>query len=210
MKKLQPHPLWLVAGLCVLLFALTPRVARAHRVIVYASAEGRTIRGSAYLSGGSRVKDETVRVLDGEGNTLGQTTTDRRGEFTYRAEKQCDHVFVVQTAAGHRATCTVKAAQLPSSLPAPEGKTPGKTEKGKNGREGAKKKTAKVSADISRGQLRRIVRRAVAERVTPLRRELRQYRSDVWFRDIVGGIGYIFGVMGLILYFKSKTGSSSR
>jgi len=45
------------------------------------------------------------------------------------------------------------------------------------------------------------VEKAVAKKVRPLERELRAFKEEIRFHDIIGGIGYIVGVMGLAFYF---------
>ena len=207
MKKVQSLYGGVVVSTLIVLGAQAVPRALAHRLVVSAFAEGRSIRGSAYLSGGTRLKGATVRVLDGEGRELGRTETDPQGGFSYTAQTRRDHVLVVQTGAGHRATCTVKASELPRSLPSP-GDRAGKGAEGGDhpDREGDEEGGEKSAADSapSRADIQKMVREAVGRQIRPLRRDVQRYRSEVRFTDIVGGIGYIFGVMGLILYLKSK------
>ncbi len=49
--------------------------------------------------------------------------------------------------------------------------------------------------------LARVVERSVAMRVRPLARELKEFKEEVRFRDVLGGIGYIVGLAGLAFYF---------
>lgn len=208
MKRISSYAVvvGVIAGLGALILA--PRQCRAHKIMMYASAEGKTITGSVYFSGGGRVKNATIRVEDGTGKKLGEMKTDGQGEFSYEADARCDHVFVARTPDGHRATYTVQASELPSSLPTREGsrkppeQTAGPAPADDEAGEQSPEKNSKPA--VSREHIRHIVEKAVARQVRPLRRELQKYRAHARMTDILGGIGYIFGVMGVILYLKKK------
>ncbi len=51
--------------------------------------------------------------------------------------------------------------------------------------------------------LRDMIAEAVASQVRPLREQLNDYQDQVRFRDIVGGIGYIFGLAGITLWLRA-------
>ena len=57
---------------------------------------------------------------------------------------------------------------------------------------------------FSTEQLQRIVRSAVAKQIKPLQKELRAYKEKVMFRDITGGLGFIFGLFGVAAWMASK------
>lgn len=61
-----------------------------------------------------------------------------------------------------------------------------------------------LNNQISVGQLQSIVRSAVAQQVKPLQKELRAYKEKVMLRDIVGGLGFIFGLFGVAAWMASK------
>jgi nickel transport protein len=99
-----------------LLLLLLPASALAHglHLDVYV-VEGASIEGEAYYNGAKAVGAK-VEVFAPDGRKLGETKTDENGMFTFKAEYYCDHRFVV-TDAGHRASATVPAEDLPSDLP---------------------------------------------------------------------------------------------
>ena len=41
----------------------------------------------------------------------------------------------------------------------------------------------------------------LSRQVAALRRELNQLRAELRWQDVIGGIGYILGLMGLTFYF---------
>jgi len=57
---------------------------------------------------------------------------------------------------------------------------------------------------LSVADIERAVDKALAWQLAPIRRELKESREKARFSDIVGGIGYIIGLVGLALYFHSR------
>lgn len=74
--------------------------AAAHRLLVFASAEGATILGSAYFSGGRTARGVTIEVRDAAGTLLASLTSDASGEFSYRAQAPVDHLIIADGADG--------------------------------------------------------------------------------------------------------------
>jgi len=55
-------------------------------------------------------------------------------------------------------------------------------------------------------QLRKVVEQTLDSRLRPIARSIAKMQEErgPGFTEIVGGIGYIFGIMGLLLYFRSR------
>jgi len=150
-----------------------PAPALAHKINVFAYAEGRTITGSVYFSGGGKARNAEVKAFGPDGKLLGRTTTDVNGAFTFEAGVICDHTFVVETADGHIARYTVKAGEL---APA----------------EGGPASSAAV------------------RQIALLRRQLEEQEHKRQLRDVLGGIGYIFGDAGVAFYFLGRRRAARR
>ncbi len=54
------------------------------------------------------------------------------------------------------------------------------------------------------------IERSVARHLHSLREELRAMRSEVRLRDVLGGIGYLFGLAGLALWWHNRRSGASR
>lgn len=175
--------------------------ASAHKIKVFATGEGATIAGSVYFPGGGKARNMTVAVFGPNEKKLGETTTDENGEFTFETSIRCDHTFVVKTSDGHRAEYTVSADELASSLQPLSTASPPKS---------ADKPPAAVPSPttVSSDDLPRLVEQAVSRQIRPLREQLDRYEEKVRLHDILGGIGYILGIMAVVLYFKRKQGRS--
>lgn len=150
--------------------------------------DGAVIAGEAYYSG-SKVVGAKVEVFAPDGVKLGETVTDENGAFKFEAKFKCDLEFVV-TDGTHRATATIPAADLPDTL----------QEYGEPLSEADDSNTALTTA-LDSEELTRLVEKAVAGKVQPLERELKNLKDEVRFHDILGGIGYLVGVMGVVFYF---------
>jgi len=156
--------------------------ALAHKVSVFAVAEGEFITGECYFSGGGRPKDCVVEFFDSVGRKLGQTRTDAEGRFSFRPNVRTDHLIVLDTGDGHRTEFTISAAELPAALSAPP--------------------TAARSGPPD--DLDKRIARAVAKELRPLREQLSRAERRIRLRDILGGIGYIFGLAGVAAYFNRR------
>lgn len=187
----------------------------AHKLTVFAAAQGKTIAGEAYFRGGSPVRGVPVAVLGAGGEKLGELTTNDEGKFTFEPRVRVDHRFVVNAGEGHTGEFVVQAAELPATLPAGEGsavsaalpkKEPenkggqaapvlvdssGGTESRPNKPAGEDDSTAALSARIEQ----------LNQQVAELRKDLVHYQDEVRLHDLLGGIGVILGFMGLTFYF---------
>lgn len=169
----------------------------AHKVKMFASAEGNLITGYVYYTTGGKPKNATVLVQDHAGNLLAEITANEQGEFTYIAETQQDYVFVLDLADGHRTSFTVKAEELTTALPAPASE-PAPASQSKQATEMPEHiADNSTNPKISLEELEKIVEKAVAKQIRPLREQLDQYEEKICLHDILGGIGYILGLMGL-------------
>ncbi len=179
-----------VLGLCLL--ATSP--ALAHKLSVFASAAGAEIEGKAYFKGGQGARGIAIRILGPDGTLLGEAETDSEGRFHFTATKRTDHVITAEVGDGHQAEFTVRASELPGSLPGGTGQTAApqpdmaalivKTE---------------PSEDISAQ-----VEKAIARQLRPLREQIAALEDEIRLRDILGGIGYILGIAGLLAWLGAR------
>jgi len=175
------------------------QAAHAHKMKLFATSEGNSVSGYVYFVGGGRAQDMTVTVTDPAGQTLAEVTTDDEGAFSFEASEPVDHTFTAESADGHAASFTVSAADLGfADTNTPAAPTSDDQEP-----------AAAVAAPADAEALEQIVRHAVAQQVNPLREQLDAFEAKRRFQDILGGVGYIFGVIGLALYWRRPKGKSS-
>lgn len=151
----------------------------AHGIHVTATVDGRVIRGTAYYHGDTPVRGATVRALDPANEEIGRTTTDEQGRFQLDVAYRCDHRLLVDTGDGHGGELLVTALQLPADLPSRDGVSSAVTP------------TAASEVDLE----------TIQHELADLRLLLQQYEQTVRKRDILGAIGFIFGIAGVAFYF---------
>lgn len=216
--------------LAVVLGTPCPTPALAHKVVVFATCTGKTINGEVYFHGGTAARNVKVTLVGPEGQVLGETNTDEEGKFAFPVRFRCDHKVIADASGGHGAEYTVPADELPESLPPPGGgDQPGSTQPEQaeaatsrpNGAETAPTPEASqqevLPADSgeptapaptpqaptpSPGQQDFEAKaEAIAHQLAALRRDLNEYENELRLRDVLGGLGYILGIMGVVFYF---------
>lgn len=195
----MPRALIALLALVVLLTAGVSD-AFAHKIKLFATAQGTTISGTAYLPGGGRIAGAEVTARDPDGTGLATAVTDDDGAFSMEATRRVDHLLDLDTGDGHRATFRIAATQLPPTLPGPEG-------------------AAQVSADtpaaeagpvpaaasaLSEEALEAIVARAVAAQLNPLREQMDAREDRARLQDILGGLGWIMGLTGIAFFLLAR------
>lgn len=190
------------AMLLLALGLLVSSPLQAHRLKVFATAEGARIEGTAYFAGGAKAGGAFISVQDARGRELARLKPDAAGSFSYAATRRMDYRLVADTRDGHQASWTVRADELPAALPAPAdgGKT---SPQGATPRRDPLPSPASAPAAADSETVAR-VERAVARQVRPLREELEAYGDRVRLHDILGGLGYIAGIAGLGLWWRSR------
>ena len=167
----------------------------AHGIQVFAFADGDRIEGSAHFAGGGVARGARIRVLDAQGGLLAELEPDAEGVFSYRARAPVDHLIVAETGDGHRAEWRVSAAELGPGFP--EAAAEGAASEGCV----AGRSFADASA---RSELTALIEQAVARQVRPLREELLAAQGRASLRDVLGGIGYLFGLAGVLMWWRAR------
>ncbi|MHA2936957.1 hypothetical protein ACXJY6_01555 [Vibrio sp. RC27] len=170
--------------------------ASAHNVVGGVYADGFTIEGEVGFSNGSMASaGSVVKVSTQSGVALGEVLTDDEGFFTFQATQSITHVFEVNLGAGHQLTMQLPAEELPDStaltIPMSE------SEQAQLGIDSA---TVSLATNSSINHLQ--LQKAIAKQIKPLRKEIQSLKEKSGLRDILGGIGYIFGLLGALALWR--------
>ncbi len=181
-----------------------PYPAWAHRVNVFAWYTGKEIQGEAYFSGGRRPQKAEVQLIGAKGEVVTSTVTDDKGRFRFPEPPPGRYQVRLNAGLGHMAEATVDVPG--EKAPSPTGRrpvvgsvapTPASGQKvGRAGQDGLE-----AGRCITQEQLDA----ALDLRLKPVENELRRLaeaQSSITFHDVVAGLGYIVGLMGLALYLK--------
>jgi len=206
--------------IAALLAALLPVAALAHKLQVFASADGANISGRVYFAGGHPARSTPVRISNEDGDLLAELRTDSEGRFSYRAAAAVDHRIVAEGADGHRAAWVIDGDELMGGIggaaaPADRpGQGPDAGDKNSPPSEGVG--ASRPSADSAAGiggaapaarpspALHADIERAIARQLRPLREELAAARAQAGLRDVLGGLGWIIGLTGLLLWWRCR------
>ncbi len=195
-------------GLYALLMMVEP--ASAHRVNVFAWVEGDTIHVQSKFAGGKRVKAAKIVVLDPQGNELLSGITNEQGEFSFPIPMRTDLKIVLIAGQGHQAEWTIPAAEmkdLPLATDATAAaKAPAQTQKPTQISELSPGITQESPLPVvSMQELEAVVESVLDRKLKPISKMLveAQYRGPT-VGDILAGIGYILGLVGIAAYVHSR------
>jgi nickel transport protein len=190
------------------LLAFTPP-ALAHRVLVFAYAEGDTIHTESKFVPDTPVRQGEIQVLDQKtGKVLLSGKSDDRGKFSFKipseaAAQKMDLKIVIVAAMGHQGEWLLKASSyLPGAKQESAAVTsaaPPPVAPQSPGAPGTK------AATVDSQMLEETVNKALARQLGPINEKLAEmavHRTSL--PDILGGLGYILGFFGLWAYFQSK------
>ena len=188
--------LWLLILMAILPLSATP--VSAHKVTIFAWVDGDMVHTQSKFSGGKKAKNAVVEVYDAQGIKLLEGKTDENGEFTFKIPKKTEMKVVLVSGTGHRAEWTIPIEELQGELPSQS--VPSKPRQTKNNEiEPITKPT--VNTRLSEIDIERIVENVLDKKLKPLMRMLAESKTKgPTASDIISGIGYILGLMGLGAY----------
>ena len=207
--------------LALVAVALTAALAAAaaHKLKAFATAEGAVVSGYAYFTPGGRARQADVTITGPSGVEVLKTGVNEQGEFQFVAKQRVDYAITIDGGDSHIANFTIHASDLPDSLPMPaDGKIlpldlaaagavvataaePVAASASPATASGPGGAAAANCATLDPAALRAVVRESVAREVNPLREQLDAFQESVGWRDVVSGIGYIFGLCGVAYFF---------
>jgi len=163
---------------------------------VFAAVEGKTIHGKANFHDGTPVRNAVVKAFDPSGEEIGRTKTDDEGIFILEARFRCDHRLLVDAGDGHGGQYTIPAKALPADLPPHEpvvSSTDSTHSDDKSDSQQSREQQADAAAD---SKLDKNLLAEIHADVDALQDQLNEYEHRIRFRDILGGIGFIVGIVG--------------
>lgn len=189
-------------GLALLGLLLLAAPAQAHKLKVFAAAEGETVTGFAYFFGGGRAIGARVIVTAPDGRRVADQQTDPEGNFRFEVTQTEDLRITVESPDGHVAFAAIAASELiipmpvlaaPAAAAEPSPAEPGTAPAGEE--------PAALPPDIAV-----LIETAVARQVRPLREQLDAWSERVFWRDVLGGLGIIIGFAGLAYGLTARRG----
>ena len=201
---------WILGITVIFIFGVISTPALAHRIIVFAFAEGDTIQVEGKFVPDTPVRQGRVLILDAKtGKELLTGQTDDQGKFSFKvpaaaAAEKMDLKIVVEASMGHRGEWLLKAG---SYLP---GAASGQAAKPAPAVAPAPKAPGTQVANVDQQALEAALNKVLERQLAPIKEKLTEltiHRTSL--TDVIGGLGYIMGIFGLWAYFQSKKGKDA-
>jgi nickel transport protein len=186
------------AAIISLVFVTAPEIARAHKVSIFAWVESDTVYTLSKFSGGKKVKKGRIAVYDPEGKKLLDGLTDDQGEFAFNIPQKTALRVELAAGAGHKGYWLVPLEEI---VGAPAQPIDGSTEKSVPDKPTAVDPAS--GGDDTR--LQAAIEKALDKKLKPVMKLLAESKqAGPSLTEILGGIGYIIGLVGIAAYFKSR------
>ena len=188
----------------------------AHKVNIFAYIEGDTVFTESYFNDGRKCIDSKVEVFDKTGDKLLEGLTNKDGEFSFQSPEKIDLRLVLTAGMGHKAQYEIKADEFSDSeegdkadtslQPLNEDRRQKEDRKKIERRQTEEKETGHTETlTVDMKQMQSMIEASLDKKLKPLLKLIaKSQQNRVSFSEVVGGIGYILGIMGIILYFKAK------
>jgi len=196
----------------LLFLIIMTEYAFAHRVTVFAWVEGDTVYTESKFSGGRKAKNAPIEVFDSQGRKLLEGKTDENGEFSFKAPKKTEMNIVLVAGMGHKGEWTISVDEFEeensgnSQNPASQDikATPPDTV---NEPESMPDETTVTSPCLTSEDVQDVVEKILDKKFKPVLTKLNKSLDPGHgpsISDIFGGIGYIFGLVGVGAYFNYR------
>jgi nickel transport protein len=191
-----------VAVFCLLFLAAS---AWAHKVNIFAYAENGTVYTESYFPDGRPVEGGAINVYDRGGKQLLTGTTDSEGLFSFSPPAQDDLTIEIIASMGHKNSFLLHKEELgdipvtepqPDIAPVESGVRQGVPEsispsvQQVESVNGLQKQLNDIAAEL----------RSVKREIAALRASMEKPGLD----DIVSGIGYILGLLGVAFFMMNR------
>ncbi len=200
--------LLIFAVFTIILNPLNPSISWGHKVNIFAYAEDDKINTESYFNDGSPCINSIIQVFDPEGNELLRGKTDKEGLYSFEIPKKTTLKIVLTASLGHKAEYSIQESEIQiTGSPDKEDIKERIIEKNSDHEEEGvfDKSLDAVNPDQIRNIIEKAVENSVEKSVKPLVKALAKAEATkTSLTDIIGGVGYIFGIMGIIFYFKKK------
>ncbi|MDP4977884.1 MAG: hypothetical protein NWQ21_00365 [Desulfobacterales bacterium] len=212
-EKMGSLKIGLISLVAAVLLLLPRSQALAHNVTVFAWVEGDTVHVESKFSGGRRPVAAPVEVFDTRGNLLLKGVTDDNGEFSFKVPEKTEMKVVLLAGMGHKGEWTIALSDLEavSAETTTQTAEPGSPPPASTNPAQAQSAAAAMSGNpvpagyVTAAEIRNAVEGALDTKLKPVMKLLVETRqSGPSVTDILGGIGYIFGLIGVAAYFSSK------
>ncbi len=194
----------------ILWLLFLPVSVSAHNVTVFAWVDGDTIHTRSKFSGGKRVKNAPILVYDVKDVLLLEGKTDQKGMFSFKIPQRTALKIVLKASMGHLAVWKLRAeefgeAELKTAVQPIGMKAPHETDSSTAAFDENDHVSASTRISLGRRDIENIIDASLEKKLRPITEMLADtVNKEPGFTEIMGGIGYILGLVGIALYFANR------
>ena len=212
---------------CLLVFSsVLVQSVYAHKVNIFAYAEDGRIHAEGYFVDGSKCKNSLIEVIDEQsGEKLLEGHTDDNGQFVFDIPRVTPIKLILHAGTGHQNEYVLNAEEVKEALPQTEEKqkkikTIQESEKAveknpkgsvtpntRDKKDSTGEQHAIGTKSITPQDLDEAIDRAMDKKLLPIMKillTLQEKSEKPGITEILGGIGYIIGILGIIAYLKGR------
>ncbi|MEA2108317.1 MAG: hypothetical protein U9P07_02695 [Pseudomonadota bacterium] len=199
----------IIATTMIILFSLAGSAA-AHKVMIFAWVNGNTVQTESKFSGGRKVSAGKIEVFDPQGQLILSGKTNDQGEFSFPIPQSTALKIVLTAGMGHRGEWTVSKDEIINATPTNTTSPTIESTTNENATSAAGAKNtairpAATETTLSADEIKEVVEKALDRKLKPVYRmlaEAREHKPSI--PDVIGGIGYIIGLVGLAAYLHAR------
>lgn len=204
-----------VASVIGILVTCVPAIA--HKVNVFAYVEGNGVKVEGYFSGNVKAQDCDVTVSDEQGKKLLEGKTDKEGIYSFKLADlpafSGGLKIVLEAGMGHRAEYTLAGDDIPAAVKKqiqPEEKQSQETKPEPSA--SVSPSSSSPAHAVDQDALTSALEAAMDKKLAPITRMLgkqeklllEQKFGGPKLSEIIGGIGWIVGMVGISAFFWSR------
>ncbi|MCM8804745.1 MAG: DUF4198 domain-containing protein [Candidatus Omnitrophica bacterium] len=166
----------------IFIFLTFSSLSFCHKVNIFTYKEGDKIFVEGYFSDGKPCKNSLIEIYNEKKEKIVEGKTDENGIFSFNIPDAQKIKIVLIADMGHK---TEEEIELEKKI--------------------EKRQDLIVEKIISGDEIKKIVEESVEKAINPILKEFERERKKAKITDIIGGIGYIFGILGIFLYFRGRS-----
>lgn len=198
------------AGLvAIILLCSLPSVSPAHKVNVFAYVDGDAIQVESYFTRSQKVRYGTLTITDlVTGGKILEGTTDEQGLFRFQPDAEFLETghgmnILLNAGEGHQSNWQIapeELAALTPSAPAAQSAVPAQSALAS-----ASIAPAAPAPPLTAEDLEALIGNVMDAKLAPIKQTLARQEADgPAVKDIIGGIGWILGLLGIAMYMKYR------
>lgn len=200
-----------LAAVCII---ISP--AYAHKVNIFAYAQDGKIYAEGYFVDGTKCKNSLVQVIDNKtGEKLLEGYTDGNGQYTFGIPRGTSLKMVLYAGTGHQNEYVLSEEEVRAAMSSSATKTEKEAVQSTSPPPALNPLVTVQPARLQDGtnappspeEMEELIGRVVDSRLQPVMRilvKLQEQSEKPGLTEIIGGIGYIIGIMGLAGYLKGR------